>query len=183
VTRNIATDFASCSANTLYTDDLVLGWWVLPYEIKEWLRQKMAACKAGTEPAQLPEALTTATWALGRETDESGLPVHWTADRAVILFRRSATRTDVTIRSPVASRESPTTVLLRSDAGTFRVILNDTGWHTQTVRFKNSIGTVLSGMHRLNIGVSPVFVPNDRFRNGDRRVLGVLMRVPELNDR
>jgi hypothetical protein len=34
-------------------------------------------------------------------------------------------------------------------------------------------------MHRLEIEVSPVFIPDERFHNGDQRVLGALMRVPQ----
>jgi len=136
VTRNIATDFAPCSAITLNTDEIVLGWWVVPYEVKEWLRQKPATCKAAGVPVPLNEALTTATWALGRETDESGAPVHWTRDRAVVLLRPSTLRANVTVRSPVASKAETTTVVLHSDGGTVRLVLNDGAWHTQTVRFK-----------------------------------------------
>ena len=151
-----------------------------PYEIKEWLRQKTLICNSGNPLVSLNEALTTATWALGREVDQTGTAVHWTSRRALILIRPSAVRINLRVRSPVASRETPTTVLLRPDAGTARLVLNDTRWQTQTVRFRNSIWHRLSGMHSLEIEVSPVFIPDERFHNSDRRVLGVLMRVPEI---
>ena len=179
VTRDIVRDFEPCSAGTLYTDDLVSGWWVVPYEIKEWLRQKPAACKAGQAPPALTEALTTVTWALGREIDETGVPVHWTKDHAVVLFPPSVSRAEVTVRSPVASKELPTTVMLRSGAAEARIVLTDGRWTTQTIKFKNSLWTTLSGSRRLDIEVSPVFIPDERFHNGDKRVLGVLMRSPE----
>jgi hypothetical protein len=105
--------------------------------------------------------------------------VHWTTDRAVILLRPSTLRANVTVRSPVASAHESATVVLHSTGGTVRLVLNDGAWHTQTVRFKRSIWTALSGMHRLEIGVAPVFIPDERFHNGDKRVLGVLMRVPQ----
>jgi hypothetical protein len=35
-------------------------------------------------------------------------------------------------------------------------------------------------MHRLDVDVNPTFVPAERFRNGDPRTLGVLMRVPTV---
>jgi len=158
----------------------VLGWWVVPYEVKEWIRQKPEICKAGGTPAPLDAALTTATWALSREIDEAGVPVHWTSHHAVILLGPSASRANVTIRSPVASQAEPTTIVLRSGGGTVQLVLTDGDWHTQTVRLRNSMRTSLSGMHRLDVDVSPVFIPDEKFRNGDRRVLGVLMRVPEL---
>lgn len=180
VTRNIATDFAPCTPNTLYTDDIVLGWWVVPYEIKEWLRQKPATCKAGQVPVPLDRALTTATWALGREVDETGTPVHWTSDRALVLIQPSVSRANVTVRSPAASKELPMTVLLHSDGGTGQIVLTDTGWHSQTVKFKHTLWTRIFGMHRLDIDVSPVFIPDERFHNGDKRVLGVLLRSPDL---
>jgi hypothetical protein len=182
LTRNIASDFSPCSAITLSTDDIALGWWVVPHEVREWIRAKPAACKAG-DPVPLTQALATATWAYGRETDESGFPAHWTSDYAVVLMRPTVSRANVTVRSPIASTESPTTVTLDSDGGSYRLVLTDSGWHTQTVRMSSTLGTWLRGMHRLDVHVNPVFKPFERFRNNDTRILGVLMRVPEPFDK
>jgi hypothetical protein len=180
VTRNIVADFAPCSAGTLYTDDIVLGWWVVPVEFKQWLGRKAAACKAGAPFTALEQGISSAIYALGRETDETGAAVNWTSDTGLVLLRGSATRADVTFRSPIASATEHVVVLLRADGGSaVRVELTDGNWHTQTVRFRRSLRAWLAGSHRLRISVSPVFVPDERFRNGDRRVLGVLVRAVE----
>jgi hypothetical protein len=156
VTRSIATDFAPCNPNTLYTDDIALGWWVVPYEIKEWLRQKPATCKAGASLVPLNQALPTVTWALSREIDETGTPVHWTADRALVLLRPSASRANVMVRSPAASKDTPTTVVLDSDGGTVRV--EDDRWHTQTVCSRVRSDAAVRHASPGN-RVNPVFIP------------------------
>jgi hypothetical protein len=179
VTRSIATDFAPCSPVTLATDALARDWWVVPAEVRDWIRRKPGTCHAGLSPEPMAGALASATWAYSLEIGEAGRPSHWTSDHAVVLLRRSTSRAEVSVRSPIASRDAPTSVVLRSSAGTVRITLDDTGWRTQTVRFRDSIWTTLRAMHRLDIEVSPVFVPADRFRNGDTRTLGVLMRITQ----
>lgn len=180
VTRDIVADFAPCTPATLYTDNIALGWWVVPSEFKQWLRDKALGCRAGAPFVPLEKSIVSATYALGRETDETGSAVNWTRESAAVLLPDTATRANVTVRSPIASAAEPVVVLLRPVGGSaVRVELTDGNWHTQTVRFRGSMRTWLAGGHRLDIDVSPVFVPDQRFENGDKRVLGVLLRVVE----
>jgi Dolichyl-phosphate-mannose-protein mannosyltransferase len=177
ITRNIAQDFAPCSANTLYTDSLS-DWAAVPAEVRRWLAAKPQACKEHLTP--LPDALSIAVWAKGREIDETGVPAEWTSEHAVILVHERAERTNLTFRSPIASRDTPVTVQLTGAGAVYRIVLTDSSWHTQTVRFRSTLWTRLRRMHRLDVDVNPTFVPAERFHNGDPRTLGVLMRVPTV---
>ncbi len=177
VTTDVVTDFAPCSPITLATDEIVLGWDVVPSEIRDWLRAKPAACAAGTAAA-LSESVRTITWAHGPEIDETGAPAQWTSGRAVLLLPLASSRLDLTVRSPVASPGDPTTVVVEGDCTPYTWHLTNTGWHSQTIRLRPTWLARLRGMTRLTLRISPVFVPAERFRNDDRRVLGVLMRAP-----
>lgn len=177
VTRNLAGDFAPCSPITLGTDRIVETWAIVPEEIRAWLRAKPDQCRAGT--VRPLTTLPVVVWARGRETDETGAAAEWTTDRALLLFSMGTPRVNITVRTPIAAGDAPSTVRIESGSSVYTIVLSDGDWHTQTIRFTSGLRGRLAGMSRVSLRVSPTFVPDERFHNGDRRVLGVLMKVPE----
>jgi hypothetical protein len=177
VTRNLAQDFAPCSPITLGTDRIVETWAIVPEEIRAWLRAKPDQCRAGS--VRPLTTLPVVVWARGRETDETGAAAEWTTDRALLLFSTGTPRVNITVRTPIAAGDAPSTVRIESGSSVYTIVLSDGDWHTQTIRLTSGVRGRLAGMSRVSLRVSPTFVPDERFHNGDRRVLGVLMKVPE----
>lgn len=176
LTRHIAGDFEPCSAITLRTDDIVVDWWVVPPEIQAWLRGKAAACRAGTL-IPLPNALPSATWAYGVELDEQGRRFEWTAEHALMMVAPGLTSVRLEIRRTNASDQAPATVRLRSGGSDVSLTLTSPEWQTADVQVRSTIGSWLRRMHRVDIDVSPAFIPNDAdASNPDRRHLGVQIR-------
>jgi len=176
LTRNIADDFAPCSAITLHTDDIVVDWWVVPPEIQDWLRGKAAACRAGTL-VPLPRALRSATWAYGVELDEQGRRFQWTSEHALMMVSPRTTSVKLEVKSPNASDRTPTTVRLRSGGSTVTLTLTSPEWQTATVTVGGTLGTWPRKMSCVDIDVSPVFIPAEVDpSNPDRRRLGALIR-------
>lgn len=177
LTRNIAEDFAPCSAITLRTDDIVVDWWVVPPEIQDWLRGKAAACRAGTL-VPLPRALRSATWAYGVEVDEHGRRFQWTSEHAVVMLSARTTAVQLDVRRPNASNQAPTTVRLQSGGSTVTLTLTSPEWQTATVPLGGTFVSWLTKMHRVDIASSPVFIPAEvDATNPDRRHLGVQIRA------
>ncbi len=176
LTRNIADDFAPCSAITLRTDDIVVDWWVVPHEIQQWLRRKADACRAGTL-VPLPAGIATATFAYGLEQDEEGRQFQWTSEHAQILVAKSMRVVPIEVRRTNASDQAPATVRLRSAGSTETITLTSPDWQMATIPVQPSIGTWLRKMNRVDIDVSPPFIPAEVDPgNSDRRHLGVQMR-------
>jgi len=176
LTRNIADDFAPCSAITLRTDDIVVDWWVVPPEIQAWLRMKGAACRAGSL-IPLPDALTSATWAYGVELDEQGRRFQWTSEHALMMVAPETRSVRLDVRRTNASDQAPTTVQLRSGGSEVTLTLTSPEWQTADVAIHATSGSLLRRMHRVDIDVSPAFIPNDvDASNPDRRQLGVQIR-------
>ena len=173
LTRNIADDFAPCSAITLRTDEIVVDWWVVPHEIQQWLRDKAAACRGGTL-VPLPGAISSATWAYGVELDEQGRRFQWTSEHALLMVSRRITSVPLEVRRTNASDQAPATVRVRSGASTVTLTLTSPEWQTVTVPVGATAGSWLRKMHRVDIDVSPVFIPAEvDSANQDRRHLGV----------
>jgi hypothetical protein len=180
LTRNIADDFAPCSAITLHTDDIVVDWWVVPTEIRSWLRGKAAACTAGTL-TPLPRALRRATWGYGVEMDEQGRPFEWTSEHGLIMVPRGTTSVTIEIRRTNASDQAPATVRVRSGGSTETLTLTSAEWRTAVVPVGATIGSWLTRMHRVDIDVSPPFIPAEvDAANPDRRHLGVQLRLVDV---
>ncbi|HKW03646.1 MAG TPA: glycosyltransferase family 39 protein [Vicinamibacterales bacterium] len=176
LTRNIADDFAPCSAITLHTDDIVVDWWVVPTEIRSWLRGKAAACAAGTL-TPLPRALRRATWGYGVETDEQGRPFEWTSERGLIMVPRGTTSVTIEIRRTNASDQAPATVRVHSGGSSETLTLTSAEWRTATVPISATMGSWLGRMNSVGIDVSPPFIPAEvDAANPDRRHLGVQLR-------
>ena len=176
LTRNIADDFAPCSAITLRTDDIVVDWWVVPHEIQQWLRRKADACRSGTL-VPLPDGIVAATWAFGLEQDETGRPFQWTSEHAQLLVARSMRAVPLEVRRTNATDQAPATVRLASGGSTETITLTSPDWQTVTVPVRATIGSWLRKMHRVDIDVSPAFIPAEvDAGNADRRHLGVQMR-------
>jgi hypothetical protein len=177
LTRNVADDFAPCSPITLRTDAIVLDWWVVPPEIQDWLRAKPAACREG-RLVPLPDALTTATWAYGADVDEQGRRSQWTSDHAVVLVRPRAAELRVGVWRPDAYGDRPVTVRVRGGAADVTSRLTTSDWQAVTVPLGSSGGHWRPGMRRLDLYISPTFVPAEVDpASADRRHLGVRIRI------
>jgi hypothetical protein len=177
--RHIAGDFAPCSSQTFRTDALAADWWIVPDEIQAWLRVKPDACKTAT-PAPLIEALETITWAYGFQKDELGRTVQWTSERAVILSAPRTSRLIIAVRQPGLPPGEPVTVTVRGPSGDVKTKLMTPDWRVLTVPLAPTWRSWLQGMHRIDLDISPTFVPAERDRsNQDRRPLGVELRIIE----
>jgi hypothetical protein len=81
------------------------------------------------------------------------------------------------VRRTNASDRAPAAVRLASGGWTETVTLTSAKWHPATVTVRATIGSWLRRMHRIDIDVSPVFVPAEvDASNPDRRRLGVQLR-------
>jgi hypothetical protein len=84
------------------------------------------------------------------------------------------------IRRTYASDQAPTTVQVRSGGSEVTLTLTSPEWQTADVAIRATSGSWLRRMHRVDIDVSPAFIPNDvDASNPDRRHLGVQIRRRE----
>jgi hypothetical protein len=179
VARSVTADFAPCSGYTLYTDGIVTGWWVVPPEIKKWLEAKPDACRAGSLVA-LPDALPSVTWAYDQEIDETGRPFRWTSDHAMTFVALGARQLVFAVRGATASAAQPIHVRVQGPATDRTLRLTDSQWVSVEVPLRPTILAHLRRTHRVDLAVSPTFVPRERDRdNPDTRHLGVQIRILE----
>jgi hypothetical protein len=179
-TRSMADDFAPCSPLTLRTDAIVREWWIVPPEIQDWLRDKPAACRE-LRLVPLPAALMSATWAYGLDVDERGRGSQWTSDRAVIMLAPRVTDARFGVWSPVADADHAVTVRLRGPRNDATVQLASDQWQSATLHFDAASWAWLRGMTRVDVGISPTFVPAEIDpASPDRRRLGVRLRIENL---
>jgi hypothetical protein len=177
VTRNIAADFAPCSANIQIVDALAVEWSVVPPEIRDWLRAKPAACANGSV-TPLASALPAATWSSGGAPDDHGRPVQWTSETATILFRRNTARVVLAIRRPDASPAHPVIVIIHGPVASETLMLTTSDWQERTISVPDGWRDWLRGMDRVDIEASPIFVPAALdSASHDFRHLGVQFRV------
>jgi hypothetical protein len=177
LSRHIAADFAPCSAITLGTDEIARGWPVVPPEIKAWLADKPARCAAGAL-VPLTRGVDTVTWAFWSEPAEDGGAFQWTGPEATVMARRALRQVVVELRRPGASPGQPVAVTIDGPAGTIVESIADGDWHSVTVPLSPSLRAWLRDMHRIDLAITPTFVPSqlDR-RSNDNRRLGVQLRV------
>jgi hypothetical protein len=178
--RSMANDFAPCSPITLRTDAIVLDWWVVPPEIQDWLRDKPAACR-DHRLVSLPGALMSATWAYGADVDEHGRRSQWTSDHAVVMFAPRVTDARVGVWSPIANADHQVTVQVRGSGAESAVALTSDEWQSAALHFSTMPWSWPRGMNRVDIAISPTFVPAEIDRaSADRRQLGVRIRIEDL---
>ncbi|MEZ5318885.1 MAG: hypothetical protein R2752_15905 [Vicinamibacterales bacterium] len=181
LTRDFASDFQPCSAETLRTDGRVLDWGSVPAGIREWLAGKPARCAAGEVPSLLDDVEVVA-WTYGPELDERGEVFRWTSDQATLLVARSATEVPLDVRATAASRERPVTVVAGQAGGAAATLTLESGdWTRITVALAPDWRLVLQGTTRIDLAVSPVFVPREVDpASPDQRRLGVQLRIGEV---
>jgi hypothetical protein len=126
----------------------------------------------------LSRSLTTATWAYGLENDERGRPFQWTSGSAVTFVNRRAIQLTMSLRGTTASTAHPIDIVVRGPASVRRLTLTSGEWQSVTVPLEMTLGARLRGMHRIDLGVSPTFVPHALDpSNADARELGVQLRI------
>ncbi len=179
VTRSLIGDFAPCSPITLSTDAIVGEWWVVPPEIQDWLRAKPAQCRMGAL-VPLGDSISTATWAYGADVDGEGRRSQWTSGHAVILVTARAAAMTIGVWSPVASPEHGVDVTIAGAVTDQTVHLSNVEWRAVPLSLLS--GSAWSrGMRRIDIGISPTFVPAllDP-ASADTRHLGVRLRIDDV---
>jgi hypothetical protein len=173
----MAADFAPCSPSTRLTDGYAADWGVVPGEIRRWLAEKPARCELGA-PSTLVDSLPVVVFAHNLEVDERGDPFQWTSDRSTALVRATVAEARLAVRSPGARPDQPVTVSIIGPGGVQTFELTSGDWYASTVALGPSWRSRLRGAHRIDLHVTPVFVPADIDPSSpDRRTLGVQLKV------
>jgi hypothetical protein len=181
--RSQAADFAPCSAAVTAVDDAAGSWWVVPVEIRTWMRQKSERCHNGELPPPLSD-LPVVSWGVYDDRTEDGIEYRWTSDHAVLALSRAARSIALAFRRPDASSTNAVSVRIRGGTTTTNLLLESPEWQYATVSFSPGVLAALRDGHRLDIDVSPWFVPAVLDpRNSDLRRFGVHLRVIAVNSR
>jgi hypothetical protein len=177
ISRDIARDFRPCDPYVLETDGQSMGWWITPQEVRDYLGEKRAMCKENRY-IPLEQSADTITWAWAAENADDGKPVRWTWETAVVLVRPTATSLQIALRRPIASPADPVTVTISGPAGTQTVTLTSGDWQFDTIALPRTLLSYTRAMHRVDLTVSPTYVPEDRNpKDPDMRKLGVQFRL------
>ncbi|MCC7009487.1 MAG: hypothetical protein IT184_11795 [Acidobacteria bacterium] len=97
--RSQTKTFAPCSESVRLGDEAALGSWVVPAEIKQYLRDKTEQCASGAAIRSLTD-LDQIWWGTFDATVPAGEDAYrWTEDRATALFRREARRVTLELRA------------------------------------------------------------------------------------
>ncbi len=175
--RDQATAFAPCEQAVLTADADVAGWWVVPDEIKTWLLLKRPHCDRGLLPPAVRE-LPVVAWGMHGEQDDQEVAYRWTSDEAVLLVRRDIPVQTLALRHPDASTASPIRVTVTGGTAPIDFVLDAPDWRFATLRFSDGILERLRQAHRVDIRVSPWFVPALRDpAQQDLRRYGVQFRI------
>jgi hypothetical protein len=176
--RSQAADFFPCAPIVVDLDRAATGWWVVPAEVNAWLDQKALACREGTAHPKLTD-LPMVSWGLHEEErDQSGETFRWTSDHAVMLIARQTSSRSFVIRRPDASPENPVSVTIRGGTTPLVLVLTSDAWERVTVTLEPDILTSWRDAHRLDLEVTPWFVPAVLDpKSLDLRRFGVQIRV------
>lgn len=183
--RSQAADFRPCSAS-VEVEGAPAHWWAVPVEIKTWLIQKSERCRSGEPPSRLSD-LPVVSWGLHddehKHTD-GGDVYRWTSDHVVFAVRRAARSIALAIRRPDATSTHPVAVHIRGGTATTNVLLESGDWRYVTVSFAPGVLATLRAGHRLDVDVSPWFVPAVLDPKGtDVRRFGVQLRIVGVHPR
>lgn len=177
ISRLIAQDFRPCDPYLLGTDGQSMGWWITPQEVREYLGHKSEMCK-NDRYVPLEQSVDTVAWAWAAENAEDGKPVRWTWDTAVILVRPTAASLQIAMRRPIATAGDPVTVTIDGPSGRQSVRLTSGDWQYETIALPRTLLSYTRAMHRVDLTVSPTYVPEDRNpKDPDMRKLGVQIRL------
>lgn len=180
--RSQAADFRPCSASAIEFDDAAAHWWVVPVEIKTWLADKRERCRKGEPPSRLSD-LPVVSWGLNdHEQTEEGPLYRWTSDHAVLAIRPSARSIALAVRRPDASTTRAVSVRMRGGTTTTNLLIESPDWQYVTVAFSHGVLATMRAGHRLDLDVSPWFVPAVLDpKNADVRRFGIQLRVIAVN--
>jgi hypothetical protein len=180
VARHAADDFAPCATGTLITDELAIGWYTVPTEIKDWIRGKAVACQSGAPVAPLTDLPVVVWGAFDEERGDQDFAWRWTSGRVVISTAAEVSGITLLIRDPTPSQPATVTVVSPEASwafaahGLWQVV--HVPMPTTAPAFRRRLSTTLT--------VSPTFVPAALDPSSDdRRALGVQMRVESIRRR
>jgi len=175
--RSQAADFRPCATPVLDVDPAAASWWVVPVEVKGWLARKPEMCRDGGAPGRVSD-LPLVAWGLyGEERASDGESYRWTSDTAVVLIRWDIRSLTLAVRRPGASASTPVNVDVRG-AAVQTIRLDSDQWQTVTLPLADGLLTRLRASHRIDIRVTPWFVPAVLDpKSPDLRRLGVQLRL------
>jgi hypothetical protein len=157
--RATTADFLPCGPAVLDADAAPHGWWVVPDEIKTWLDQKSQRCASGLSPTPMTD-LPIISWGVyADERDASGEGYRWTSDRAVLLARQHASAVTLALRRADATPIGPVHATITASGTSAVVTLDSSAWKFATVRLRPNALAWLRAAQRVDITVSPWFVP------------------------
>jgi hypothetical protein len=173
VAIHAASDFAPCSARTLYTNAIVRDWGAVPAEIRAGLPTAAASCDAGAaNPADLP-AVVFGAWGF---EDVAGVPARWTSGRVTVLVKPDTLR----VRLPMRAMLGPlggAPARVRARVGRHQVldlVLSDERWRCPQIAVDVRSASPLKRSAVVELEVSPTWVPADELAGStDRRALGI----------
>jgi hypothetical protein len=175
--RSQAADFAPCSAAVTAMDDAAASWWVVSVEIKTWVREKSERCRNGESLSPLSD-LPVVSWGVHDDQTVDSIEYRWTSEHAVLALSRAARSIALAFRRPDASSTNVVSVRISGGTTTANLLLESPEWQYVTVPFSPGVLSALRDGHRLDIDVSPWFVPAVLDpRNSDLRRFGVHLRV------
>ena len=182
--RSQAADFRPCSPAVTMVEAEAANWWAVPPEIKTWLGNKSERCHDG-EPRSRLSDLPVVTWGVyDDERTDDGDAYRWTSDHVVLAVRQDSRSIALAVRRPDASTTNPVSVQMRAGRRTSTVLLESGDWQYVTVPFSPGVLATLRDGYRLDVDVSPWFVPAvvDP-KNADVRRFGVQLRVIAVHRR
>jgi hypothetical protein len=173
VAAHAVSDFAPCSAGTLYSNAIVRGWAIVPAEIRVALPVAAASCDARfANPADLPIVVFGA-W----DTEyENGVAVRWTTGRVTILARPASASLLLPFHAMLGPRTGTATRVLGRTGGyqVLDMVLRDGGWRCPRIPLD---ARAVSGLRRsvfVELEISPTWIPAVVFPGSlDRRELGM----------
>jgi hypothetical protein len=173
VAVHAASDFAPCSARTLYTNAIVRDWGAVPAEIRAALPTTAASCDArATNPADLPVVVFGA-WNV---EDDNGVPARWTSGRVTILASRTTSSLFVPMRAVLGPMRGSRARVAAGAKGRrlWELELSDERWRCAHVPIGPGSSSWLKRSAIVELDVSPTWVPAAAIPGStDRRALGI----------
>jgi hypothetical protein len=129
VSRMFNADFAPCTRGTLGSDRIVVQWAAVPIEIREYLRAKRPACRAGRSPGSIRD-LPVIAYGLGEPAEaDSGTRARALRDRATLFVAPEVTRVEFDVRRRDDPRRSgEMNLMLEAGGQQRRIRLDGRGW-------------------------------------------------------
>ena len=159
LTRSETLDFAPCAPNVVEIDQGVRDWWVVPDELKAWLEQKTAGCRAGQTVPPI-SSLDVVTWGAFNPPAGPGADgVRWTGDTAVLAISPRIATARLYLRRTDASAAHPVRVTIDGDTTRQQVVLASPDWVMVPVAPAATVLSRLRGRCHIDLTVQDWFVP------------------------